>query len=78
MAWEAPMDAEQKPLRLLTGKEAAALSVANTEEHGDNPWAEWKLMQAVQRKFCEVNGLPEPAHNRGVLGAHESKENDRG
>jgi hypothetical protein len=53
-------------LRLLTGKEAAALSVANEEEHGKAPFSEWKLIQAVQREFCRVNGLPEPAHSPGT------------
>jgi hypothetical protein len=52
--------------RLLTGKEAAALSVEITEQHGNAPFSEWKLMQVVQRKFCEVNGLPQPAHGSGV------------
>jgi hypothetical protein len=54
---ESLAEAATPAVRLLTGKEAAALSVEITEKHGGTPFSEWKLIQAVQRKFCEVNGL---------------------
>jgi hypothetical protein len=73
MAWEAPMRdlTEDEVLEAIRTANLGGNTIRLTFDSG--PYEVTRttrvadlLAQAIVRKFCEVNGLPEPAHNRGV------------